>query len=207
MIKRIAIYASLLLSCAFLNGCTSLTPQTLSVQQQNLHQRSPKSQAAALKKLTHWNIDGAFSLSQKNQHIIANYQWSHTPSQFTLRIYAGLNLASVTITGTEAQVSLTDTQGQHFTASTIKILMQKALGWQLPIKGLRYWIKGLAAPGNYQAKYGHYGTLSTLHQSGWNITYSRYQRQGIYDLPNIIRIQGHNTHIKLIIKHWNAIND
>jgi outer membrane lipoprotein LolB len=194
--------APLIIAAATLSGCASLTPSTLTAQQKQLHQRPAIQQTALLQALTHWQIEGAFSLSQGAKHIIANYTWQQRPSTFSLRIYSGLNLASISIKGSDHNITLTNENGQTWHAKSISSLMQKALGWQLPINGLVYWIKGLPAPGKHSTQINTTGNLKTLTQNGWQINYQRYQRADIYDLPNIITIQGHQTHIKLVIKRW-----
>ena len=91
------------------------------------------------------------------------------------------------------------------TAKTPEALLQKAVGWYLPITPLRYWYKGMPAPrsfGDYKVTYDQYGHLIALMQSGWQVTFGAYKQIGNVDLPQLLKIKRSGLSIKIITRHW-----
>ena len=80
--------------------------------------------------------------------------------------------------------------------------MQQQLGWRLPLSNLFYWMRGLPAPGNYQADFDRYGHLTLLSQMGWQVHYANYVSVGSVDLPQILELTQAELYVKIVIKRW-----
>ena len=90
-------------------------------------------------------------------------------------------------------------------------LIANTFGWDLPLKQLRYWVRGLPTPPHHRNQtaplttYNETGLLAQLEQMGWALSYSRYrpieQLNGRV-LPHKIRAQRDDAILTLIIKQW-----
>ncbi len=59
-----------------LSACVSMSlPDKGSIQYKKI---SPEKRQAALRKLTHWKIGGAFSIQHQGKAEIANYNWQQS---------------------------------------------------------------------------------------------------------------------------------
>jgi len=135
--------------------------------------------------------------------VLANYQWVQNNIGFyRIRVFSPLNIFNVTILGRLHSVTLWKTPKQHITASTPEQLIRREMGWDLPIRNLFYWIRGVTAPGHKNLTFDQYDHISTLKQNGWYIQFSHYANVKSYDLPQKIVLTRPHLRITLVIKHW-----
>ncbi len=64
-----------------------------------------------------------------------------------INLSGSLNIGSVVIIGQPNKVTLQRGNEAPISATTAEELMQRQLGWTLPIPSLWYWARGLPAPG------------------------------------------------------------
>ena len=102
------------------------------------------------------------------------------------------------------RVVLVDADGQTFAARDADALLQQVAGWQLPVTGLRYWIRGLPAPAaaKAQARRDESGRLSQLTQSGWTIKYNRYQLVNGISLPGKLQLLHDGISVRIVVDKW-----
>jgi outer membrane lipoprotein LolB len=175
-------------------------PGQSSYQVQSAEQRAGK-----LKEVHSWNAAGALSIQQApKQPMIMHYEWEQRgPNYYHVELASSLNLAAVSITGTPQRVTLQKGNQPPVSARTPEMLMQRNLGWSLPIPSLWYWARGLPAPGRNQgARYDQYGHLVFLQQNGWRATFSGYQTVQGVDLPGVIELQRGNIFARIVVKQW-----
>lgn len=185
-----------------LASCTSL--KTPNAHQTHYKTISWKKRQLALSQIQHWDINGAFSIQQHDKTNIAAYEWKQDKKNYQIRIHSSFNLYSVILTGAEGKASLSRASEKAVTASTPEKLMQKELGWSLPLNNLQYWIRGLPGPSKHTSEFDPYGHLTSLDQQGWQIRFSRYLSVDGVDLPQLIMLNQGTLHVKIAIKHWKA---
>ena len=192
---RIRIF-SLMLVALVLSACA---PKKLG---SNFRPILPVVRQTQLTAVNDWQLVGSFSLRQAQQSIVANYQWQQRDSRYDLHINSALNLFSIKIVGEPGQVNLWRSATNRVEASSPETLMQQELGWQLPLSKLQYWIRGLPAPGSYEAHYDQWGHIEVLEQDGWIIHYAHYVSYGSNDLPTLLRLEDGNWSAKILVKRW-----
>lgn len=203
--KRLSV---ILLTTTLLSGCVSLptpTPQSAN----SFQTKTAEERETALNAIQSWEASGAISIQRAGQSpLIMRYEWQQTgASRYQVDLAASLNLAAVSITGGPHQVTLRKGNEPPITAATPEALMQKNLGWSLPIPALWYWARGLPAPGaRGQAQYDHYGHLTLLQQNGWQVQFTGYHTVQGVDLPQIIELRRSDILAKIVIKEWRTIH-
>ncbi len=78
---------------------------------------------------------------------------------------------------------------------------------QFPVSGLRYWIRGIPAPGGNARLLGwnEQGRLHRLEQDGWRVEMRNYRDVGDYRLPGkvfIKRGEEDPVDVRLVIRQW-----
>jgi outer membrane lipoprotein LolB len=160
-----------LLVSMMLAGCVSLhVPSTPA----SMIKRSSM-QTQQLRRLNQWQIDGAFALSTPKQNDLANYRWRQNNQSFVIDVSSALNAVRFRVSGHPGRVVLTGVKGGPVEAPYAETLLRRVLGWQLPVSGLQYWIRGLAAPGSHDVQKDSLGRFKVLTQQGWRINYLSYQ--------------------------------
>lgn len=99
--------------------------------------------------------------------------------------------------------TLEDASGKRYAASDAESLMQEALGWQLPLSGLRHWVVAQPTPdAEYLAERNTSGQMSVLRQQGWEIRYSRYAGPALDALPLQLDMRREGFSVLLQIDEW-----
>ena len=157
-----------------------------------------------LSKLTSWRASGRISVRLNNQAWSATLQWQQQRQEYFLRLIAPLGQGTYEITGNKAGVSLRTAKDEIYQANNPETLMQRNLGWSVPLTGLVYWIRGLPVPGTRPEllSLDDQGRIADLVQSGWRVSYSAYNVTGDYDLPGRIALQNDKLKVRLVIKNW-----
>ncbi len=101
--------------------------------------------------------------------------------------------------------TLEDASGTQYAAPDAESLMQKALGWQLPLSGLRYWVATQPAPdAEYRVERNTNGQVTLLRQQGWEIRYSRYAGTAPDALPLQLDMSREGITVLLQIDEWQS---
>lgn len=150
-----------------------------------------------------WDLSGAMAAKSAKKGWSASLNWAQQgPSQYQMRLYGPLGGGTVLVEKKGAVVTYIDGPNR-LSSSNESELLQKQTGIRLPVRNLYYWARGLQAPGSVQSvSRDANGNLVTLTQNGYIITYAGYTAVGNVSLPTKIRVQGHDTTIKLVIKRW-----
>lgn len=111
------------------------------------------------------------------QNVYGNFDWQEHGDDVSLelRIPLGQTLAVVKSTPQAASLELPNHPTQY--APDVGDLMQKTLGFELPLAGLRYWLLPTAAPATpaQTVRDPADGTrVKQIRQDGWTIDYLAY---------------------------------
>ncbi|HAJ93042.1 MAG TPA: outer membrane lipoprotein LolB [Gammaproteobacteria bacterium] len=162
--------------------------------------RSSQSAAA----ITAWQLNGRVSLTRGEEGWHAGLYWQEQIDTFYLKISGPLGQGGFQLNGDARGVVLVDADGQTFTAPDADALLVQVTGWQLPVRGLRYWIRGLPEPatGKAQLTRDEAGQLLRLEQSGWIVKYQRYQYVGDVLLPDKLQLLHDDISVRIVVDQW-----
>lgn len=199
---------TLLALVSLLTACVNLDLPETNAQQQTFHYRKPTQRRLARTKITYWTIRGAFSIKQDKHADLADFRWTqHNKHHYQIHLSSALNLYTLSILGSPQYVKLIQPSHPTLQAKSAEQLLQRAVGWSLPVSRLYYWIRALPAPRetasvSIKRQYDQYGHLLSLQQGRWHIRYSDYIHLKTVDLPRIVTLTYQNLRIKIAIKHW-----
>jgi outer membrane lipoprotein LolB len=139
-----------------------------------------------------------------NQALTIYYNWQQIDStHYIIHLFGPLGIGAVTITGKPNQVTLIDSKNQSFAAKNPESLIENALGFQIPVSNLYYWIRGLPSPGKTaKTKRDSFNHLIQTSQPGWNVQFPQYTGIGKIDLPCQLIIKSKALFAKIIISEW-----
>lgn len=149
-------------------------------------------------------FNGRVAVKQGDTHDSAGMRWVHHDAEDEILLLAPLGQTLARIHRDGREVTL-DAPGKHYAAQDMEGLMQQALGWQIPLSGLRYWVNALPAPeGEFEVERSTNGQLSLLRQQGWEISYSRYAALTEDALPLRMNLKRDGVEVLLLIDEWEA---
>lgn len=151
-----------------------------------------------------FSFNGRVAIKQGELHDSAGVRWVHRSSEDEILLLAPLGQTIARIHRAGQEVTL-DAAGKHYAAQDMESLMQRAMGWQLPLSGLRYWIMAEPAPeSEFSLEHDAGGQASVLRQQGWEIRYSRYAATTADALPLRLAMKRDGTEVLLLIDEWEA---
>jgi len=105
--------------------------------------------------------------------------------------------------GSSRPIGFRDADGKKIRAADAEGLLLQTTGWELPVTGLRYWVRGLPVPRVYASERRDVqGRLLALEQSGWAISYIRYHFIEGVGWPAKLRLARDDVTVKLVIDEW-----
>ncbi|MBI5890106.1 MAG: outer membrane lipoprotein LolB [Nitrosomonadales bacterium] len=149
-------------------------------------------------------FNGRVAVKQGDKRESAGVRWEHRAEADEILLLAPLGQTMARIRRDAQEITL-EASGKRYTAQDMESLMQQALGWQLPLSGLRYWVTALPAPGSESSiERDANGQVSMLQQQGWEIGYSRYAAAAPDALPLRLKLQRDGMEVVLLIDEWEA---
>lgn len=166
-------------------GCSGLTT------------REPDSVPAA----DAWTLEGRIALRLEDEGWHAGVLWEQRPDTYYIRLQGPLGQGALELTGSAAGVVLERADGRVSQARDPDILLYQETGWQLPVSGLRHWVRGRPVPGlDARIRRDAQGRLAELHQAGWAIRYTDFFATGA--LPRRIELVNGGVRVRLLIDQW-----
>ena len=173
-------------------------------------QRAPASidwsaHSAQLAQLDYWTASGKLALRTEERSDSAQLVWRQQARNSHLNLSGpmGLNATEVHSDGERIEII----QGEEL--SSIDITSPEAVkantGWELPLRSLPYWLKGLPSP-HLEVQLleldPQRGLLQNLEQNEWQIHYLEYEVFGAYTLPTRLQIERGTTTVKILLREW-----
>jgi outer membrane lipoprotein LolB len=147
-------------------------------------------------------FNGRVVVKQGTQRDKAGVRWTHQASADEILLLAPLGQTMARIQRDHNRATL-EASGRRYVASDMESLMQQALGWQLPLSGMRYWLLGLPAPDDESSiEMSPNGQLGVLRQQGWVIRYGKYASDSMDALPLRMDMKRNGMEVTLIIDEW-----
>jgi outer membrane lipoprotein LolB len=103
------------------------------------------------------------------------FEWSQRPGQIDVAFLSPLKQTVATISVTPQGATFTEAGRAPRTASDIDTLSRQALGWSLPVSGLRDWLQGYATGADGKRFAASPANNSVFTQDGWRLRFVSWQ--------------------------------
>lgn len=151
-----------------------------------------------------FRLEGRVSVKAGEESFSGGIAWRRGPGSEELLLNTPLGQGVAELRGDPDGVTLTDAKGKVYRAPDADALVRQALGLELPLRGLAWWVTGYPRPGAaYRAEPDETGRLGVLEQDEWRIEFSRYALQGKATLPGkLIARRGADLEVRLVVDRW-----
>lgn len=151
-----------------------------------------------------FRLEGRVSVKAGEESFSGGLAWRRAGASEELLLNTPLGQGVAELRGDPEGVTLTDAKGRQFRAVDADTLVREALGLELPLKGLVWWVVGHPRPGAaYRAEADDAGRLGALEQDDWRIEFSRYAEQGRATLPGkLVARRGEQLEVRLVVDTW-----
>ncbi|MGA2365628.1 MAG: lipoprotein insertase outer membrane protein LolB [Steroidobacteraceae bacterium] len=195
MRAALTIAASLLL----LAGCSTLKPrESRAPAAQTWEQRLP-----ALQAITQFQLDGRLAATSGNEGFSAGVRWRQDHDSATLDLSAPLGFGAAHIEQNAAGLTVTSSRGVTLEGAAASEELAKTLGFEPPLRSLRYWVLGASDPDfASQETIDDQQRLAHLEQDGWQVDYAQYTQVAGQWLPQQLTVTRQSLRLKLVVNAW-----
>ncbi|MGD9842534.1 MAG: lipoprotein insertase outer membrane protein LolB [Steroidobacteraceae bacterium] len=181
----------LLMSLLLLNVACVTQPQRI----------SGNSDARTASELQHWQASGRIGISSEQQSGSAGFNWLQQDALSQVQVRGPVGVGSLSLTLDAAVLMIQASDGTAYAADAALSEMQLRLGASLPVGQLRYWLLGMAAPGEH-----HWlnADNTLLEQDGWQIAYAEWSQREQLRLPVRLVLTRDSVRILVVIQSWNV---
>lgn len=162
-------------------------------------------------ELQHWRLQGKLAVKQESDSgsAVIN-RWVQHEESYDLSLSSTfLGMGRTQLVGTPGFIELSLPDGETYSSSDPKGLIEAATGWRLPIDSLVWWIRGLAAPeGDFRLLFDGNDRLAVIRQQGWEIRYDRWQTfiEGYPELPARITAIKNDKQVRVAVTGWQELD-
>ena len=147
---------------------------------------------------------GRVAVSYDGRTFSSGVRWQHAAGRDELWLMTPAGQALAHIVGDADGATYTGADRSEYKAADIASLIQRALGWEMPVARLAWWVQGEPAPGVVvqSAERDAQGRLAMLVQDDWRIAYA-YESQDARDgRLRRLELAGESSQIRLVIDRW-----
>lgn len=190
---------------ALLSGCATTPEPASSVDVDVLW----ASRQTVLIQLQRWKMEGRIAVQLDEEGWQAGMHWHQQNDRYQMDMFDPFGRKVAGLVKGPLGVDLRLSKGEPVHAADAESLMQRMLGYSLPVSGLRYWVLGIPDPQNqiHQIRLDAVGRLARLDQSGWEVSYQRYHRHSTtIDLPSKMTLISKGLKIKVVVSEWELMS-
>lgn len=193
-------------------GCTStpkhaptlIQPSAKAAPQLEQQWQQHQQQVSSIRN---WQATGRLAVSQGHKGNNASFVWDQFGDSYKIKLFGPFGSGSVYIIGSPHSVQVKEANGKTTTAQSPELLLKKIAGWNVPLSGLHYWLRGLPTPQGQAAtpQLNQNGYLRTIQQQGWTVNVDSYHADSFVPLPNKLHLQNKDLKIKMVVTSWKKL--
>lgn len=147
-----------------------------------------------------WTLQGRIGIQTGEQSLSGNIRWRHRADMDEVLMTTPLGQGVARIVRDAAGVLLEVPNQPPRRAPDAESLTREALGYELPVAGLVWWVQGRPDPGSAsEASHAPAGRLTRLRQDGWVIDYLQYAADA---RPRKLVVARDGLEIRLVADSW-----
>jgi outer membrane lipoprotein LolB len=161
---------------------------------------------ADLQQLDQWTAHGRMAVSGPAGGGSGSFDWQQRAAnaQVQLRGPVGIGSVHLEVDGAadHPQLKLETADGRKLESDAAWHELEARLGAPVPAGNLRFWMLGLAAPGEHEWLAQDANGVTRLMQGGWQIDYQNYSDEPGLKVPMRIRASSGDAKVRIVIDRW-----
>lgn len=155
-----------------------------------------------LEAVTRWSLKGKLALSGPGDSGSGSLTWQQDGADYRFTMQAPVTGKTWTLSGDDKRAVLSGLGSQPIEAEDASRLLERELGWKVPVIELANWVRGLRAPGKAAIVFRPDGLPAELRQDGWFIEFKEYDESREPPLPRRIFASDGEYKVRLAIHVW-----
>jgi len=148
-----------------------------------------------------FELEGRLAVKHSREGYSASFTWTQTGPEYVILLWGPLGQGRTLIKGNSSFIEITTADGVKHSDDHPERLMQRWLGWSIPLDFFKYWIQG--RPGQVGGVDILKDESGSFEQLNWRISPSRYRVLNNTWMPMKTVAVNENLRITLIIRKAN----
>lgn len=151
-----------------------------------------------------FDLSGRVLVSYDGRAFSSGVRWQHAPGRDEIWLLTPVGQALAHIVSAADGATFTGSDRRQVEAASVEDLTRRALGWELPLTRLQYWVRGEIAPGSAPELVERDAAqrLGRLGQDGWRIAFTYYPENEHGGLPRRLELGRGTQEIRFVIDGW-----
>jgi outer membrane lipoprotein LolB len=160
---------------------------------------------ASLADATRWQLAGRIAVSNGEDGGNAQIDWRQDGKRYDLTLNAPVTGKRWRLHGDADRATLEGARPEALVERDAASLLEREIGWHVPVVELEYWVRGLRAPkAKAELVFDERNRPATLKQSGWTIEYRDWFDDATPALPRKVFATRGKYRVRLFVESWQA---
>jgi outer membrane lipoprotein LolB len=156
-----------------------------------------------LQGVDQWKLEGRIAINDGRDGGSGRFNWQTVGEDSSMEFHGALGRGAWRLQTEEGGAVLELANGEVRRAASVGLLVEQALGWEIPVDALAWWVRGCAAPGDRdRRRLDEHGWLTGLSQFGWEIEYEKYADVNGVFMPLKLKASQDTHMVKLAVRDW-----
>lgn len=159
-----------------------------------------------LEHLDNWHARGRLGVSGPENGGSGSFDWEQRGDRTEVQIRGPVGVGSVRLQlrgdPSSPELKLETADGRKLESAAAWDELEARLGAAVPAGNLRYWMLGLAAPGEHLWHEPAADGVVTLEQGGWRIDYQRYSTEPGARVPVKMSASNGEARVRIVVDRW-----
>ena len=149
-----------------------------------------------------WQLQGRLGVSNAKDAGSGSLQWKQDGDAFRFSVHAPVTGKTWVLAGDGHRVVLEGLRDQPVEGTDAAALLDRELGWKVPVAQLTEWVRGARAKGEAQIEFRSDGLPAVIQQDGWKIEYPDYDETHQPPLPRKVFASRGDYRVRLSVSEW-----
>lgn len=157
-----------------------------------------------LTRIAGWDLRARIAVRAGNDAGSASLHWTQHEDEYRLRVITPFGGGVYELAGGREGAWLRTSEDRVVRAEDAETLLRQHAGWQLPVAGLVYWVRGIPTP-TFPVDtllLDKENRLNALNQAGWSLQYKSYVEVDGQSMPGRLDLRNERIRIRVSIKEW-----
>ncbi len=188
----IAVFVLVLLAACRPSVRADLPDQVdVAARQQSVHQ------------LKHWRLQGRVAISDGRDGGSGRLDWLQHDDVYEFSFRAPVSGRTWRLSGDDRGALLEGVAEQSLWHPEVAVLLERELGWPVPVDTLAYWVRGLSAPdAGGLLERDERGLPLRMEQRGWRIAYQDWSLVEGIALPRRMSAERADFRLRVVVDTW-----
>ena len=156
----------------------------------------------ALGAHTTWTLRGRLGVSDTRDSGSGSLEWVQDGTQFRFSMHAPVTGKTWVLAGDARHAVLEGLRERPVEGSDAASLLERELGWRVPVAELADWARGLRAGGDAHITFRADGLPAEIEQDGWTVQYLDWDEGRDPPLPSKVFASKGDYKVRLAIREW-----